>query len=139
MARGIAVDRLAGPCWAWRAYRLTANSEMPDLRSSGHLSRGTHGARIRLSVPQSELLLSQFLMWEYVLLGEYVVLSRDELRRIEDGKPDRAQIETSWHRIFDLEAGDPELWKPLGRRPIQACLGRIELSWVRKVETFVAR
>jgi hypothetical protein len=137
--RDITIEPGSGPWWAWFAYRFTANSKRPDLRSSRLLESGTSAVRIRLSAPPGEVLLSQFLMWEYVLLGQYTWLSHDELNRIEKSNPSQADTEQSWHRIFDLEAGDPDLWEPLDRRPIQACLGRIELSWVREVDMFVAR
>ena len=137
--RAIDLDPESAPCWAWHSYRFVANKRKPDLRSSGLLPTGTPGVRIELSVPGEEAVLSQFLMWEYVLLGEYIALSRSELERIDRSRPTQSAIDRSWKRIFDLDAGEAELWQPCEERPIQACLARIELESVRRMDRFRAR
>jgi len=67
-------------------YRLTRGAAKPDLRASGRwMERGTAGVRIELRVPSDLVLLSQFDMWEYVLLGQVVALVLNGAGRISHG------------------------------------------------------
>lgn len=137
--RGIEVDPHAVPCWAWYAYRFGLNRGTPTIRSSGLLPKGTRAVLLELRVPTVEVVLSQFFMWEEVFAGGYVPLDKTDMERNDNDSLSRERILDSWPRIFDLECGSKELWKRPSRRPIQACLNRLDDDWVRSHQTFIAR
>lgn len=65
------------PLWAWHTWQ--GRRARPDLRSSGHLPRGTRAARIEFAAEPSTVLLSDFSLWHYVLNYWYLpASSRDE-------------------------------------------------------------
>lgn len=146
------------PLWAWQQYDGAARPR-PDLRSSGHLPRGTRGIRIEFEIDDSAVVLSDFMDWHFVLNGWYVSDSEEEddafdasvAKKWHSGgcwKPNfpprhRRRIEASWEKIFDLDrACDDEDWRgPSGRdeRDIQATFWSIDIGMVRRADEFTAR
>ena len=130
------------PIWAWHTYD-GQTSRRPDLRSSGHLPRGSQGVRIELEICEESILLSQFEMWVWVMTQDYIpegTLDFEEWHsRTRNSVSDQQLCTKSWERIFDLQFGDPDFWGPHEERSIQACIGSISLDDVNRVDFFQAR
>lgn len=130
------------PLWAWHSYDGAARRR-PDLRTSGHLPRGTRGVRLELDAPEELVLLSDFMMWHCVLNDHYLSLTATEEKRAEAmeraGELTRRMIIESWEKMFDLSRGSSYGWGPKKRRSIQGCLPWLELDWVKRVDRFAAR
>lgn len=141
------------PLCAWCRYRGPRHK--PDLRSSGHLPRGTTGARIEFVADPSRALLSDFSRWHHVLNYWYLPASRADERRFENElkaqgldffamKPlpnpvfDR-RIRASWERIFDLDLTVQGIADRPADRSIQATVWALPREAVREVVWFTAR
>jgi hypothetical protein len=121
--RGI---RLNGrpPIWAWAVK--------PDLRRSAHLDTGKKGVRLKIQVPYTHALISNFSAWHCVLNNHYVYASDADF----DKEFTRDQIELSWQRIFDLD------WCSMRadyHERSQVTLPVLELSQVKQARAFTAR
>lgn len=69
--------RVSVPIWAWQQYD-GAHGKRPDLRSSGHLPTGTRGYRIAFTIPDADVLLSDFELWHYALNYWYLPSSESD-------------------------------------------------------------
>jgi hypothetical protein len=120
------------PLWGWYRWQGTEQCR-PDLRASGHLTKGTVGVRIEFDLPEENILLSDFNGWHCVLNRCFLSISEQEYEAfigdLEKGgvewgwpypEPFHLRVVSSWQRIFDLEAGDVECWGLLCKRSIQA-------------------
>jgi len=137
------------PLWAWYQYD-NARQRRPDLRRSGHLPRGTCGYRIGFTIPDNQVLLSDFELWHYVLNYWYLPRSerdaanfdsRYESLRCSWATPPRNQrinatIQSSWDRIFDLDWSDEYVALPKSKKSIQATFWRLDLSQVTSADYF---
>lgn len=122
------------PIWAWAQYDGLCKKR-PDLRCAGYLDRGSHGVLIEIEKEPTELLLSDFLLWHYVLNQCYLP------ERIEDDN-DQANIvekEQSWQRIFDLSFSAQGITEPVERKRLQATFWTIRPQEVISMQHFVAR
>lgn len=146
------------PLWAWQQYDGAARAR-PDLRSSGHLPRGTRGVRVEFEIDEGAVVLSDFHDWHFVLNGWYISDSEDDGDAFDasvakkwhrggcwnqDNLPPRhrRRIEASWEKIFDIDRVRDEDWNgPCGRgkRDIQATFWSIDIGMVRRVDEFAAR
>ena len=139
------------PLWGWWRWRGIKQCK-PDLRASGHLVKGVPGVRIEFELPEDRVVLSDFEAWHCVLNCCFLSLREQEeeiftkelertgmQQRWPYPEPVRSQVVSSWQRIFDLEAGDPEWWGPLSKRSVQATFWELALSQIRRVDTFTAR
>jgi len=146
------------PLWAWQQYSGAARAR-PDLRSSGHLSRGTKGVRIEFEIDDGAVVLSDFEMWHFVLHGSYIADNEKECDAFDasvakkwrwsgywdDKMParHRRRIKASWEKIFDIDrVWEDEAWLgPSGRdnAAIQATFWLIDIGMVRRVDEFTAR
>jgi hypothetical protein len=127
------------PVWAW--YKYGGKRKKPDLRSSGHLPRGTKGVCIEFEACESEVLLSNFEQWHCVLNNWY--LYKNDKENVYFNKYPQLLTETamkkSWDRMFDLTFGSEDLWGPMNERWIQACVPIVYNHQIRNVGGFVAR
>jgi hypothetical protein len=128
--------------WAWFQYE-NERQRRPDLRSGGHLSAGTSGVLIELSVPDREVLLSDFDLWHYALNRWYLPATLRDYARIEklsyDDLPRGREMEESWSRIFDIEWSLKDVAEPRSQKSIQAAVWEVPLARVRSVRYFRAR
>jgi hypothetical protein len=130
------------PVWAW--YKR------PDLRYSGHLSKGTKGVLIECEINEGDVLLSDFELWHYVLNYWYLPMSMKDMHKFEKElkskrlsyykqkplpEPYNKTIEDSWQRIFNLD------WykKNIADKKIQAVFWELKLDQAKKVKEFVAK
>jgi len=106
--------------------------------------------RIEFRMPPHQVLLSDFDAWHCVLNDWYLALDEDEdadwqCRHPNDDQLTRssicqAEVEASWHRIFDLELirSSPE-WGGPGAGHTQAVVAGVPLRSVRRVDHFTSR
>lgn len=142
------------PIWAWYQWGNSEKSR-PDLRFGGHLPRNERGVRIEFNCPENKALLSDFVLWHYVLNYWYLPESSaaDEGFEIElqeqalsffETKPlphteYHKKIVKSWNKIFNLDWSDPDLALPKDQKSIQATVWQLEIAQVRSYTYFKSR
>ena len=150
---GDPLDKSTLPLWAWHTYQ--DDSPRPDLRRSGHLPRGERAARIEFAVAPSNVLLSDFMLWHYVLGYWYLPKSAKDEREFsralrEHGLescrtrpiPNRVlddRLTASWVRIFEIGQMFTREGNVRADQSIQATLWVLPLESVKKIEWFTAR
>ena len=133
------------PIWAWYQW-ADEKHKKPDLRSPGHLNRAEKGVRIECEIPDSDVLLSDFHLWHYVLNYWYLNLNEQEAEAFERDlakqnlsfytmKPlpnlnFHHQIVESWQQIFTITTDSTM---------IQATFWELPLSAVKNVKPFKAK
>lgn len=146
------------PIWAWYK-RQGRHDGKPDMRQYHH-AKGGQCVRMKLDVPDWEVLLSDFDDWHHAL--NYWYLSQDEaddsefnewiaslgvgfrdignwnLRSSELSQV-RAKVESSWERILGVRQGDNHWHFPWEKRTIQATFWTLSLEHVVSVERFASR
>lgn len=138
------------PLWGWYRWQDLKRCR-PDLRASGHLTKGAAGVRIEFDIPDGNVLLSDFSGWHCVLNHCFLPMNEEEddaftrdLQKagVEEGwpypEPFHGRVISSWQRIFDLEAGAPECWGPPSERSIQATFWELTIPQIRRVDVFSA-
>lgn len=124
------------PVWAWYQYN-NHKKRIPDLRSSGHLGKGTKGVRLEFWMYQNEILLSDFSLWHYPLnniyLGDDDKIEKEINKYLHTNKPPEIQrkIEESWCKIFNLKRKTNKI--------IQATMWEIPIDRIVDKIFFIAR
>jgi hypothetical protein len=143
--------RASFPLWGW--YRWQGLKQCrPDLRASGHLTKGATGVRIEFELPEESVLLSDFSGWHCVLNRCFLSINEQEFEalaveleragvkwRWPFPEPFHGRVVSSWQRIFDLEAGDAQWCAPLSQRSIQATFWELTIPQMRRADIFRAR
>lgn len=142
------------PIWAWYQWQ-GQNRCKPDLRSHAHLEKGSHGVRIEIEADETDVLLSDFELWHFVLNYWYLPESEAEgelfdaelatvgldfyrTKPLPDLKYHR-RIEESWFRIFDLEWSAVGMTSQKEGKAIQGVLWELRKEQVSDMKEFVAR
>jgi hypothetical protein len=108
--------------FAWYKYRGTLKPR-PDLRESGHLPRGTLGIIETWGVSASSVAFMQFEMWVWIMNGWPIARDLEEMYWYQSASRHcLKRVRKTWHRVFELDWGDPELWGKQDSRALQACL-----------------
>lgn len=146
------------PVWAWYKQRGQHDGK-PDMRSSHHI-KGKPCVRMKLDIPDWEVLLSDFDDWHHAL--NYWHLSATEEESDEFGawreslgvsfhdignwnlkSPElelvRARVEASWERMLGVQPADEHWHSPWEERSIQATFWTLRREHVMSVERFVSR
>jgi hypothetical protein len=143
------------PIWAWYQY-TSQDRPKPDLRHAAHLPKGTMGVRIEIEVEDSQVLLSDFKLWHYVLNYWYLPESEEDSESFEQELAQQdlslyhiqllprsdydAKIRKSWERIFDLDWEEEyHLCFSRHQKMIQAVFWELRIEQVKKVDLFKAR
>ena len=146
------------PLWAWYQWG-DVKRRKPDLRFSAHLPKGQRGVRIEFEQSDKGVLLSDFVLWHYVLNYSYLPrtiaddeafdaefdaeLSKHNLSFFETKHlPVRAyhqRIEKSWEHIFDLDWFAEDITHPVDKKSIQATFWQLHFDQIRDVQFFTAR
>lgn len=141
------------PIWAWYQWE-DSEKRRPDLRASSHLEKGMPGVRMEIEVDGTKVLLSDFMLWHYVLNYWYLPTSEKEGENFEKeiGRqglsfyetkalppPHHKRIEKSWQRIFDLDWMVPGISSARADKSIQAVFWELRIEQVKKVDTFRVR
>lgn len=131
------------PIWGW--FRYSESTSRPDLRCKWLLPRGTRGCLLKIDIPDSEVLLSQFEMWTWVMRGQLLPLNCDDKQcscnNISKTPHDinSRKVSDSWEAIFDLNAGCEMFWGLRDSRAIQACFPVLRIEHVKDIRLFTAR
>lgn len=147
------------PIWAWYKRYGQADGK-PDMRAS-HYIPGKPCVRMKLDVPDYEVLLSDFDAWHHAL--NYCHLSATEVESEEFDKwceslgvgfrdignwnldtPElrevRATLEQSWERMLGVQPQSDENWHfPWEKRSFQATFWTLRRENVLSVERFISR
>ncbi|WP_019121638.1 hypothetical protein [Brevibacillus massiliensis] len=84
------------------------------------------------------VLLSDFDAWHCVLTNGFLAVDEDEWDAFYRGELEMTK-EQSWERIFDFESLKKEPWWEDTELYLQGVTGKVDISCVRKVRTFVAK
>ena len=140
------------PIWAWYQYK-NVKSKRPDLRTSGFLPKGTKGVRIEFEKPETEILLSDFNLWHFVLNYWHIADNKkqesefDELIKTSSLKfTDKEKytlklkniLESSWNKIFDMNYDSVYTAEVFNRKKIQATFWTLKSTEIIKVDFFTA-
>lgn len=136
-------DGVVLPMWAW--YRYDWKNKKPDLRQTGFGYKGEKTVCIELEIPESELLLSDFNAWHFVLNHSWYDDSTneeewDQLHDWYDKLPGDVRHQLcleSWQKIFNIEPMKSE-WANNGAY-VQATFWELKREYVKKVQFFTAR
>ncbi|AOY76734.1 DUF3841 domain-containing protein [Clostridium formicaceticum] len=147
------------PIWAWHQWSGVKKPK-PDLRFSGHLEKGTKGARIEFEASNKSFLLSDFhgfnciLNYGYICdyemeydnfyerLAQYGYVHESMFNLNEQSETMgffRDELIRSWEKIFDLDVND-EYWSgKKEEQSIQATLWEVKWEQVISVKEFMAK
>ncbi|MBH5316837.1 DUF3841 domain-containing protein [Paenibacillus sp. GSMTC-2017] len=117
------------PIWLW--------TEKPDLRRGNHFERGTSAVSLEVEIPNDLVLLSDFDAWHSVLNKSFLALNDEEWELYKRNEMTISK-EESWERVFELALLRQSPWWDL-EPEFQGVTGKIDLSSVKKVRTFIAK
>jgi hypothetical protein len=142
------------PLWAWFQWQ-DCNKKRPDLRFSGHIPTGETAVLIEFHVEASEVLLSDFELWHYVLNYWYLPHSNKDEARFDailasltadtpsevptSNQAFHAKIRKSWEKIFDIHWACPDIASEFAQKQIQATLWQLNRNQIRNSTIFKAR
>lgn len=142
MKERLPVYRGRYPVWAWYHPK-------PDLRRSAHAVSGTMNVRLKIRVPASRVLLSDFESWHLVLNNGICSWTEGEdyCVREDIARGDRDKLAAlfeekykSWERVLDLDANLTRDEEWLGDfYAIQAVMEEVRLDEVVSAQIFKAR
>lgn len=126
------------PWWCW--VKREANQYLPYLEDLNGLE---DPVVLQLSVPASEVALSCFDLWHYVLNQFYIPASEEDSAEFENawdvakGQPESVtqleqRLRKSWQAIFDLNQSRVGMG-PVESRSIQGCFWTLKQDWVLAV------
>lgn len=117
--------------WGW-----PLGSEPPDVDTKGSENEPLN--RIGLTLPQEDVLISDFHAWHVVLSDAY--LSKDEAdsdrydaQAQSSGRTQLGEKETSWQRVFHPEHLADTYWGERAQRIYQACFWQPAASAIASV------
>ncbi|MEZ4755133.1 MAG: DUF3841 domain-containing protein [Bdellovibrionota bacterium] len=144
------------PIWAWY-QRYSAEKAMPDLRHSEYRSIDTPSVRVEISVKNTRVLLSDFILWNFALNNWQIPKSTADsenweklLEKIGHANKHKSgdlpekfkrALKKSWRRIFQeiiLPDHLPDTKSHLDKS-IQACLWEIRIEDVRRFTVFATQ
>lgn len=146
------------PMWAW--YQWEGERKRCDLRCGGYAKRGTRMLQVAFEIDDSQVLLSDFDGWHFVLSNSYLAANEQDFNSfyeklevggfthqdiIDFGKKHplleecRKKIMWSWDRIFNLESYTPDWDCPPDQKSIQATFWELKSEQVEKIEFFTAK
>ena len=147
------------PVWAW--YQWEDKRKRRDMREGGHAKRGEKIVQLTINVEEKNVLLSDFDLYHYPLGYWYLAADEEDDLRFEahhealdysfsdlknndiqtnEMKKLRAEITTSWNRIFSLDKEDDGwLHRRNERKTIQVTFWELRLDQVLKAEVFTAK
>lgn len=131
------------PVWAW--HTRDWQYKKPDLRQAGYDTPGTKCVCIELEVPDSEVVLSDYDVWHFILNDWYFDNSMNEeewdsKHKYYDRLSPEKKLEKklkSWQGVFNITPYESD-WFCRGRY-IQATFWVLKSSYIKKVQYFVAK
>lgn len=146
------------PVWAWYKQQGRGDGK-PDMRSPQY-ERGKACVRMRLDVPDWEVLLSDFSDWHFALNYGYLSESEEDCEAFDAWRESlgvsfhdvgnwelqspelaevRARVEASWERMLGVRPTDEHWGFPWEKRSFQATFWTLRREHVISVEEFVSR
>ena len=105
-------------------------TKKPDLRTTGHLNKGEEGVLITVDLPESRVLLSNFIAW-------HCVLNNIKAELYENEKIDKFK---SWERIFDLKLCSSEASSYFAYDDkVQGCTSKISIKNIKSIRFFKSK
>ncbi len=119
------------PWWVW----IRREPEMPAPYAND-VPDGY--AVMHLRLPASELLISDFDLWHFVLWGSYIAESAADEETYENDAANHAslaetRVKHSWQRIFDVEFGSTDYHGALSGKSLQGCIWYLKKDWLIEV------
>ena len=135
-------EKVRYPLWAWHTRGW--KHKKPDLRCSGMGRKGEMMACVEFEIPDSQVLLSDFHLWHFVLNDMWLDESRceeewEEMHNWYDTQSAEVQAQLkreSWNRIFDLNPICTD-WREVGC-DIQAVFWKLRKETITKIYYFIA-
>jgi hypothetical protein len=146
------------PVWVW--YKQQGQHDgKPDMRQS-HYFKGMPCMRMKLDVPDWEVLLSDFDDWHHALNYWHCSLTEEDSNEFDAGceslgvsfhdisnwdlqSPEldsvRTRVEASWERMLGVQPTDEHWHFPWEKRSIQATFWVLKREYVISVERFISR
>ncbi len=130
------------PVWAW--YQWEDERKKPDLRKErwGNGKKGDRFACMEIDIPETEVLLSDFDLWHFVLSDFLISYSEEEDTLLEKKYDTLAPSKKllfkhkNWERVFDLTPARND-WIEIGSS-IQATFWELKKEQIKKVRFFTA-
>ena len=132
------------PVWAWYQYSSKKQRKPPKRKYEN--SDNTPCVFMELEVPEDEVLLSDFSLWNIPLNAGHIIRDKHLSRKINayypcafsDFPTDLQEvIKGSWEVIFDLRNRDRRLNpKAIRNKSIQATLWWVRKEWIVSVEEY---
>lgn len=146
---GLPHEGVTYPIWFWSQWE-NAKRRRPDLRAVGHLPRGEREVLLGCEVCKDAALLSDFMLWHYVLNDWDLSGTPAEQTAFErEHDPPVLSLSViaqerkikSWERIFDLDfrTADADISPPRAERCIQGVTWELRLAQVTRAQVFQAR
>ena len=123
-------DSVVYPVWAW--YQWDGRHQRPDMRSFRKwCTPGTPIVLLTVEIPDDQVLLSDFDMWNCILCNGYLSLTGDEPATLSP-----EDILASWENVFCWNI-ENDVWP--SPKNTQACMWEVCKGWIRKAEFFSSR
>lgn len=95
-------------------------------------------AVMHLRLPASELLISDFDLWHFVLWGSYIAESAQDEETYEtnaanDSSLAETRMKHSWQRIFDVDFGSSDYHGAPSEKSLQGCIWYLKKDWLIEV------
>lgn len=132
------------PIWGWHTRNF--KHKKPDFRESIYGNRGEKYACFELEIPDSEVLLSDYDAWHWVLnncyynhncISEEQFLKDEEMLKELDNKKKQKTVEDSWQGIFDIEPFENN-YTAKGKY-VQATFWKIKKEYIKNVYIYKAK
>lgn len=151
-------DGVKYPVWAW--YQWEGKRKKPDLRCGGYAPHGTTLVLLTVDIDESDVVLSDFDDWHFVLNYFYLAFNEEDDNRFHEMyeregftlhdlqnsdlvnpclEECRKRIEQSWQRIFDLRRSGTDWDVPLDKKSIQATFWELKAEQILKAKHFIAK
>lgn len=136
-------ENLQLPLWAWHTFNW--KHKKPDFRRAGLGASGEKNVCIEFEIPDSQVLLSDFYNWHFVLNNSWLddSICEEEFDKMHEWydslNPQKRETikKKSWQKIFDTTPVCTE-WRENGCY-IQATFWELRKDMIRDVRYFVAR
>ena len=127
------------PIWAWVQWE--GKRKARSIRQQGHASPGTPMVQLTIDLPDDQVVLSDFDLFQDACSRAGVRESDLQLDDLQSPALNRLrqQAEQSWQKIFNLSFWNASLYGDPRRRTIQATFWELRVEQVRKVQKFIAR
>ena len=137
--------------WAWYQYD-SSTKRRPDLRHRGYAERGTPMVLITFKKRWKDILISDFIMWHYVL-NQSIIPYNSQYQIIQNTIDKKhphkffselpynyqTQIKKSWLSIFDISYNNPDITNCFDFKALQITFWYLYTYEVTNIQKFTTR